>query len=141
MCNQGKEFEREVMAAAKLIGHTIVRKPMNGKDGGVDLITKLTNMPFGGGTFVIQCKDEPNSTINRPVVDQLIGTLEREGVPTGILVTSGKYSKPARIAARDSGRIQLIDGNEWKGIRRKLIAPIEFVVALNKRTKNDWHLD
>lgn len=137
MCNPGKQFEQEVVAAAVLMGHKILEKPKPGADGGIDAMTELKNMPFGGGRFIIQCKDEPTRKIGRQVVDQLIGTLERKGIATGIIVTTGTFAITAQKAARASGRIELINGKQWNDIRKKLMSPLELTVAWARRTKKN----
>ena len=142
MCNHpGKDFEQEVILLAKLMGHKIIRKPKPGPDGGVDAITELKNMPFGGGKYVIQCKNIPNKKIGREVVDQLIGTLEREGIPTGIIVTSGSFAKAAKTAAKKTGRVELIDRKQLDAIRKRLTSPYELTLAWARRTKDkDWYI-
>ena len=137
MCNPGKQFEQEVIAAAVLMGHKIIRKPKIGVDGGVDAITEQRNMPFGGGRFVIQCKDEPTKKIGRPLVDQLIGNLDREGVQMGIIVTTGTFAKTAVKAAKDSHRVELINGKKWNEIRKTLVSPLELTTAWARRTRKN----
>ena len=134
MCQAGKLFEQEVMAAAKFMGHEIERPPQPGADGGIDIITQMGKIPLGFGRYVIQCKDTPKGVVGRDVVDQLVGTLERENVPMGIIVTTGQFSKKAVRAAKDSGRIQLIDGYEWKGIRSRLTELLHVTLAFNGAT-------
>ena len=134
MCQPGKLFEQEVKVLAELMGHVIERPPQPSTDGGVDMITRLRNMPFGWGTYVIQCKDSPNASLGRPIVDQLIGTLERENVPMGIIITTGQFNKKAIKAANHSGRVQLINGAEWRTMRKRLTAIVHIALAVNGKS-------
>ena len=115
MCRPGQTFEHEVLGVLKLYGHKIERPPKLGPDGGVDMITSL-DAPIGGGRYLVQCKDK--EAVGREDVDKFIGTLERENVHMGIMVTSGRFVKKARKGT--NGRVQFIDGPRYEELRKRL---------------------
>jgi restriction system protein len=88
----------------------------SGPDGGVDLIARKN-----GEKYLVQCKQWRAMQVGVPVVRELFGAMAAEGAVGGFVVTSGRFSKPARAFA--SGRnVQLIDGpalNTWIAAARK----------------------
>ena len=86
-------------------------------DGGRDLIIHQPK----GGSIVVECKHQPNTSIGRPIVQKLHSAVISSGAVKGIIVTSGRYSKEAIEHAKllsKTTSIELID-------RHKLIALAE----------------
>lgn len=106
-----KIFERLRWGRVERIGLT--------KDGGRDIIIHLSN----GGSIVIECKHQPNTSIGRPIVQKLHSAVISTGAIKGIIVTTGKFSTDAIDHARlISGKttIELYDLNRIRDIADKV---------------------
>ncbi|WP_296255850.1 MULTISPECIES: restriction endonuclease [unclassified Pseudomonas] len=98
------DFELLVGEALRHRGYAVQETGANGPDGGVDLIARKQ-----GETYLVQCKQWRSVQVGVPVVRELYGAMAAEGAVGGFVVTSGKFTNPARAFA--SGRnVQLIDG-------------------------------
>lgn len=78
-----KIFDRLAWGKIEHIGLT--------KDGGRDIIIHLPN----GGSIVVECKHQPNTSIGRPIVQKLHSAVISSGAVKGIIVTTGKFSPDA----------------------------------------------
>lgn len=91
-------------------------------DGGIDL--KL----FKDGKYtVVQCKHWNVKQVPHNEVHQLIGIMVTEKADSGILVTSGEFTKAAHQAAAKHGVIELVDGN---GLRSMLGSKISTLTIM-----------
>lgn len=61
------------------------------KDGGRDIVIHLPQ----GGSIVIECKHQPNTSIGRPIVQKLHSAVISSGAIKGIVITTGKFSSDA----------------------------------------------
>jgi len=82
--------------------------------------------PLGAKTprIKVQVKHHPESSIPLKDIHSLIGLLNKEG-DIGLFVTSGRFSRPAEKAAKDSHlHVRLLDFNDlialWKQFYNKL---------------------
>lgn len=88
-------------------------------------------------TEVVQVKRTPNSSIGRPILDQLRGSLPYHHAIRGTLITLGTVSKGAKDAAIFPGAapITLIDGEKL------LDMLIEHKVGIKKREVSMFEVD
>lgn len=111
-----REFELLVGEALRRQGFSVQETGGSGPDGGVDLIARKD-----GEKYLVQCKQWRAMQVGVPVVRELFGAMAAEGAVGGFVITSGRFSKPARAFA--SGRnLQLIDGpalNGWIAATRQ----------------------
>src|SRR5574338_238457 len=78
-----KIFDRLAWGKIEHIGLT--------KDGGRDIMIHLPD----GGSIVVECKHQPNTSIGRPIVQKLHSAVISSGAVKGIIVTTGKFSPDA----------------------------------------------
>ncbi len=78
-----KIFQRLQWGKVERIGLT--------KDGGRDIIIHLSE----GGSIVVECKHQPNTSIGRPIVQKLHSAVISSGAIKGIIITTGKFSSDA----------------------------------------------
>jgi restriction system protein len=99
-----QDFELLVGEALRRRGYAVQETGGKGPDGGVDLIARKD-----GEIYLVQCKQWRAVQVGVPVVREVYGAMAAEGAVGGFVITSGKFSKPAREFA--SGRnLHLIDG-------------------------------
>lgn len=87
-------------------------------DGGLDL--KLRR---NGEYIVVQCKHWNAMKVPHNDVHQLIGLMVNEGATGAILVTSGEFTRAAIEAATKHGHVQLVDGDDLRGMLGTLPEP------------------
>ncbi|MGH7884303.1 MAG: restriction endonuclease [Thermodesulfobacteriota bacterium] len=78
------------------------------KDGGRDIIIHQPQ----GGSIIVECKHQPNTSIGRPIVQKLHSAVISSGAIKGIVITTGKFSNDAIEHAKiisDKTPIELID--------------------------------
>jgi hypothetical protein len=95
-----KIFERLQWGKVEHIGLT--------KDGGCDVVIHLPQ----GGSIVVECKHQPNTSIGRPIVQKLHSAVISSGAVKGMIVTTGKFSPDAIEHAKTISAktpIELID--------------------------------
>ncbi|EIK94340.1 restriction endonuclease [Pseudomonas sp. M47T1] len=103
-----QEFELLVGEALRRQGFGIEETGGNGPDGGVDLIARKE-----GEKYLVQCKHWRALQVGVPVVRELYGAMAAEGAVGGFVITSGRFSEPAREFA--SGRnLKLVDGRQLR---------------------------
>lgn len=63
-----------------------------GPDGGIDILAAPDTLGFGHPRICVQVKSQ-TSTLDRPVLDQLVGTMQHVGADQGLLVCWGGFKK------------------------------------------------
>ncbi len=63
-----------------------------GADGGVDILAAPGTLGFGQPRICVQVKSQ-DSALERPVMDQLVGTMQHVGADQGLLVCWGGFKK------------------------------------------------
>ncbi|MEC4242092.1 restriction endonuclease [Pseudomonas sp. DSV-1] len=105
-----KDFELLVGESLRRQGFAIQEAGGGGPDGGVDLIARKD-----AERFLVQCKHWRSMQVGVSVVRELYGVMAAEGAAGGFVVTSGKFTKPAREFAKGRN-LHLVDGQtlaEW----------------------------
>lgn len=103
-----QEFELLVGEALRRQGFSIEERGGAGADGGVDLIARKE-----GEKYLVQCKHWRALQVGVPVVRELYGAMAAEGAVGGFVITSGRFTEPAREFA--SGRnLKLVDGRQLR---------------------------
>lgn len=129
------QFEHLISELLEAMGYEDVTVTKEAGDKGVDVVATVQ---FGITTIteVVQVKKH-QSSIGRPVLDQLRGALPYHSAIRGTLITLGKISKGCREAALFPGAapISLIDGD------RLLDLLIEHEVGIKKRPVTIWELE
>ena len=59
-------------------------------DGGRDIVIHQE-----GGSIVVECKHQPNTSIGRPIIQKLHSAVISSGAVKGIVITTGKFSREA----------------------------------------------
>jgi len=75
----------------KAKGYTVYNSD-KGRDGGIDLLAAPGNLGFGEPRICVQVKSQ-DSPLERPVLDQLVGTMQHVGADHGLLVCWGGFKK------------------------------------------------
>jgi restriction system protein len=86
---KGHGLTRLVEAVLQAQGYTTYRSP-EGADGGVDILASPGGLGFGHPRICVQVKSQ-DSPIDRPTLDQLIGTMQKVGAEQGLLVSWGGF--------------------------------------------------
>ena len=86
---KGHGLERIIEAILKAKGFTVFRSP-KGADHGVDLLASSGGLGFDSPKICVQVKST-DSAVDRPVLDQLIGTMANVGADYGLLVSWGGF--------------------------------------------------
>ncbi|WP_397451814.1 restriction endonuclease [Pseudomonas sp. NA-150] len=111
-----QQFELLVGEALRRQGFSVQETGGNGPDGGVDLVARKD-----GEKYLVQCKQWRALQVGVPTVRELYGAMAAEGATGGFVITSGRFTGPAKAFA--SGRnVRLVDGellNKWIAATRK----------------------
>lgn len=86
---KGDKLELLVEAILKAQGYTTYRSP-TGPDKGVDILASLGPLGFGSPRICVQVKSS-ESPLDRPTLDQLVGTMQRVKADQGLLVSWGGF--------------------------------------------------
>ncbi|MCP5405176.1 MAG: restriction endonuclease [Pseudomonadaceae bacterium] len=86
---KGEKLEMLVEAILKAQGFTTYRSP-TGTDKGVDLLAAPGTLGFGTPRICVQVKSS-DSPVDRPILDQLVGTMKRVNADQGLLVAWGGF--------------------------------------------------
>lgn len=105
----GAEFEAVVAAVFEAIGYTATVTPPSG-DHGVDVIAHPDPLGLERPYIKIQAKSG-TSTVGEPEVNQLRGLLNQG--EQGVLISLGKFSKPAEATARGAANIILVGPRQF----------------------------
>jgi restriction system protein len=87
----GHKMETLVQAILEAKGYTVHHSD-KGADGGIDLLAASGNLGFGEPRICVQVKSQ-DSALERPVLDQLVGTMQHVGANQGLLVCWGGFKK------------------------------------------------
>jgi restriction system protein len=105
---KGHGMERLVEAILKAQGYTTYRSP-EGADKGVDILAAPGPLGFGRPRICVQVKSQ-ESPIDRPTLDQLIGTMQNVQADQGLLVSWGGFKTSVdREIASQFFRVRLWD--------------------------------
>lgn len=103
------EFQTMVAALLAAMGYYISHVAQKGRDGGIDVIAYNDPLGTKPPRIMVQVKHRPESKVPSDDIQKLIGAMPRNS-DVGIFVTSGEFSSPAIMQARQSGKhIELID--------------------------------
>lgn len=101
-------MEELVAAVLEAQGFETLRSP-HGPDGGIDILAAPAPLGFGSPRICVQVKSS-QSPIEREVLDQLIGVMQKVNAEQGLLVSWGGFrSSIDKEAAREFFRVRLWD--------------------------------
>ncbi|HSD16702.1 MAG TPA: restriction endonuclease [Thermomonas sp.] len=89
-------------------------------DGGIDLKLRKDD-----AYILVQCKHWNAKQVPHNAVHELIGLMVNEGATGAILVTSGEFTRAAIEAATRQGHVQLVDGDDLRGMLGPLPEPAQ----------------
>jgi restriction system protein len=101
-----KEFEELVGEAYRRRGYAVTENMSDGPDGGIDL-----RLRKNGKLVLVQCKHWKAYKVDVKVVRELYGLIVAENASRGIVITSGKFTRPAKEFAEDKP-VDLVEGDE-----------------------------
>lgn len=111
-----REFEDAIVELYKLAGYDAKRTGSVG-DHGVDIVVHTNS----GEKWVVQCKRWREGTVGEPTIRDFYGAVEHEKADKGIIFTTGRFSKSARVWA-EGKRLVLYDGEKlvelWQRAQR-----------------------
>lgn len=83
-----------------------------GSDGGIDILAAPDTLGFGRPRICVQVKSQTGA-LERPVFDQLVGTMQHVGADQGLLVCWGGF-KPTihKVAPQNFFKVRLWDQND-----------------------------
>ncbi|MFO7633924.1 MAG: Mrr restriction system protein, partial [Caldilinea sp.] len=121
------KFEELIKLLLEEMGYDNVATTSPTNDKGVDVIGTI-ELGISAVREVIQAKRH-KGTINRPVLDQLRGSLHRFNAVRGTIITTGRFSKGVEEAAFERGAapITLIDGEKLLDLL------VEYEIGVSKR--------
>jgi hypothetical protein len=93
------------------VDHCGTGNTRNRFDGGIDLKLRRDD-----AYILVQCKHWNAKQVPHNDVHQLIGLMVNEGATGAILVTSGEFTRAAVEAAAKHGHVQLVDGDDLRGM-------------------------
>lgn len=99
-----REFEQLVGEGFRAQGYRVIETGDSGPDGGVDLV-----LSKDGDRFLVQCKQWKAYRVGVEVVRELYGVMAANGAAGGFVVTSGRFTEPAREFAQGRN-LKLVDG-------------------------------
>ena len=108
-----REFEMLVGEAFRVQGYSVAETG-RGADGGVDVVLRKD-----GEKYFVQCKHWRAQTVSVPIVRDLYGAMAAQGAAGGFVVTSGRFTKPARDFA-EGRNVTLIDGQQLHAMMSKM---------------------
>ncbi|MFN3165556.1 MAG: restriction endonuclease [Phycisphaeraceae bacterium] len=88
---KGHGLESLVEAILNAQGFT-THHSTKGADGGIDILAAPDTLGFGQPRICVQVKSQ-DSALERPVLDQLVGTMQHVGADQGLLVCWGGFKK------------------------------------------------
>ncbi|WP_411954765.1 restriction endonuclease [Alkalibacillus sp. S2W] len=105
---KGHKMETLIDELLKAKGFTTYRSP-EGADQGVDILAASETLGFGDPKICVQVKSH-DTPLDRPILDQLIGTMSNYGADFGLLVSwSGFKSSVAREIPKQFFKVRLWD--------------------------------
>jgi len=107
----GHEMETLVEAILQAQGFTTYHSD-KGADGGKDILAAPDTLGFGRPRICVQVKSQ-DSPLERPVLDQLVGTMQNVQADQGLLVCWGGFKQTIkREASRMFFKVRLWDQND-----------------------------
>lgn len=110
------DFEHYIARIYKKNGyHTVVTPPSG--DGGKDIIAYKSRRKY-----YIECKHfDADGVVGRPIAQKLVGAMYADNVPVsnGIIVTTGKYSKPCLEYCKECG-IKTLNINDILNMEKRV---------------------
>jgi restriction system protein len=107
----GHGMEELVDAILRAQGFTTYHSD-KGPDGGIDLLAAPGTLGFGEPRICVQVKSQ-TSPLERPVLDQLVGTMQHVGADQGLLVCWGGFKPTVRQELpRLFFKVRLWDNND-----------------------------
>lgn len=130
------QFEHLIRDLLEAMGYEDVIVTKESGDKGVD-VTGTIQFGITSVKEVVQVKRTPNSSVGRPLLDQLRGALVYHQAIQGTLITLGTVSKGAKEGAVFPGAapITLIDGEHLLDLL------IEHRIGIKKRSIEIWEVD
>ncbi len=108
---KGHPLARLVQVLLEAQGYTVYRSP-DGPDQGIDLLASPSTLGFGSPRICVQVKSQ-ESPLDRPTLDQLIGTMANVGADRGLLVCWGGFkSSIIKEKARMFFKVRLWDRDD-----------------------------
>ncbi len=108
---KGPEMENLIEAILKAKGFTTYRSP-EGADHGVDILASADTLGFGSPRICVQVKST-DGTVDRPTLDQLIGTMSNYNADFGLLVSwSGFKTSVMKEVPKQFFKVRLWDANK-----------------------------
>jgi len=105
---KGHEMENLIEEILKAKGFTTYRSP-EGADYGVDLLASANTLGFGSPRICVQVKST-DGTVDRPTLDQLIGTMSNFNADFGLLVSwSGFKNSVVKEIPKQFFKVRLWD--------------------------------
>ncbi len=117
----GYEFEDLMEDVFRNLGYESVRQSRRTADEGRDILMEEV-VDGRRRAIVVECKH--TETVGRPVIQKLhsaVETYDYDGPVRGLVVTSGRFTDPAReyargLGTRRDGGVELIDGKDIREI-------------------------
>ena len=103
----GHEFEGLVAALLQAMGYKIVRGPLPGADGGVDVIVAPDQFGFQQPRIIVQVKHQADA-VGAPDISQLQGRVGNSG--KGLFVSTGGFTRDAKQMAGSD--LTLLNGEQ-----------------------------
>jgi len=110
------EFEEMTVELFQAYGHVARRTGTTG-DHGVDVIVQTKK----GEKCIVQCK-RWRGPVGEPIVRDFYGVLQHEKADKGIIISTGKFSRPAQEWARGKP-ITLYDGEKFLQLWQRALLP------------------
>lgn len=108
---KGHKMERLIEEILKAQGFTTYRSP-EGADNGVDILASYDKLGFGSPKICVQVKTS-DTPIDRPTMDQLIGTMSNFNADYGLLVSwNGFKSSVIKETAKQFFKLRLWDSRK-----------------------------
>ena len=106
-----KKFEELLGEYYRQTGYKVLENHGRGPDGGVDLRLR----DAGNRSILVQCKQWRERKVGVQIVRELYGVVAAEGASSGIVVTSGAFTKEAQeFAKSESVSVELVDGERLR---------------------------
>ncbi|MFJ7668256.1 restriction endonuclease [Lysinibacillus sp. NPDC097195] len=108
---KGHRLEQLIEEILKAKGYTTYRSP-EGADGGIDILAASGELGFGGTKICVQVKSH-DAPVDRPAMDQLIGTMSNVGAEYGLLVSwRGFKTTVTKEIPKQFFKLRLWDAND-----------------------------